>query len=130
MITKLTKSEMQVMQLLWKADKAMSCSQIVEASDDKTWKDSYVHSLVKSLMKKKMVRIADFELISRSYARMFEPIVTYNEYVLLSSFEDEELADAEKMAGFFKVYLKNTSSPELIAAIEKILRAEKKALNQ
>ena len=78
----LTKSEKQIMDLLWSVDKPLSCAEIVELSGDKTWKDSYVHSLIKSLLEKDVVKIDSFELISRSYARKFAPKVTKEEYYL------------------------------------------------
>lgn len=78
----LTKSEKQIMDLLWHVDKPLSCVEIIEMSGDKTWKDSYVHSLIKSLMKKNMVEITALELISRSYARKFAPKVTKEQYCL------------------------------------------------
>lgn len=78
----MTKSEKQVMDLLWSVDRPLSCTEIVELSGDKTWKDSYVHSLIKSLMKKGIVKIEAFELISRSYARKFSPKVTKQQYYL------------------------------------------------
>lgn len=78
----MTKSEKQVMDLLWSVDKPLSCTEIVELSEDKTWKDSYVHSLIKSLMKKGVVKIEAFELISRSYTRKFTPSLTKSEYIV------------------------------------------------
>ena len=76
----MTKSERQIMDLLWKSEQPLSCAEIVELSEDKTWKDSYVHSLIKSLMKKGIVKIQTFELISRSYARKFAPAMSKSEY--------------------------------------------------
>ena len=78
----MTKSEKQVMDLLWSVDRPLSCTEIVELSGDKTWKDSYVHSLIRSLMKKGIVKIEAFELISRSYARKFIPSLTKSEYIV------------------------------------------------
>ena len=78
----LTKSEKQVMQLLWSAEKPLSCAEIVELSEEKTWKGSYVHALINSLMKKGLIKIDTFELISRSYARKFAPKITKPEYIV------------------------------------------------
>ena len=78
----LTKSEKQVMKLLWSIDRPLSCTEITELSGDKTWKDSYVHSLINSLMKKGLVKIESFELISRSYARKFAPKLSKPEYIV------------------------------------------------
>lgn len=124
MIKYMTNSEAQVMELLWKADRPLSCSEIVELSDDKTWKDSYVHSLIKSLMKKGIAKIETFELISRSYARKFAPKISYDAYVLLSGFTDEDLRDTDKMTGFFKTLWGYAGSEELKKNIREITAKE------
>ncbi len=105
MIQHMTKSEEQVMRLLWASDRPLSCTEIVELSEDKTWKDSYVHSLIKSLIKKDIVEIGAFELVSRSYARKFAPKISYDEYILLSGFTQEELKNKDRMLIFFKTYI-------------------------
>ncbi|MBQ3416580.1 MAG: BlaI/MecI/CopY family transcriptional regulator [Ruminococcus sp.] len=120
MIPKMTKSEEQIMNLLWSSDKPLSCAKIVELSEDKTWKDSYVHSLIKSLMKKDIVKIDSFELITRSYARKFAPKMTYNEYVLLSNFSEEDLHNAEKMTGLIITLLEYSESDLLRYNIKKL----------
>lgn len=76
----MTKSERQVMELLWQSDRPLSCTEIIEMSENKTWKDSYVQALIKTLMKKGIVKIETFELISRSYARKFAPAMSKSEY--------------------------------------------------
>ena len=121
MIENMTKSEEQVMSLLWKSDRPLSCTEIVELSEDKSWKDSYVHSLVKSLMKKGIVKIGAFELISRSYARKFEPKISYNEYVLLSGFSEGDFRDSKKMADFFLTFWDHSKSDELEKEINDII---------
>ena len=105
----MTDSEEQVMRLLWGSDAPLSCKEIVAKSKDKTWKDSYVHSILKSLIKKGIVSITAYELVSRSYARKFSPKITYHEYVLLSSFTEEELSDTQLMTAFLNTFLSYTS---------------------
>ena len=120
----MTKSEKQVMDLLWSVDKPLSCSEIVELSGDKTWKDSYVHSLIKSLMKKDMVEIAAFELISRSYARKFAPKVTKEEYYL-NEYLDEN--PENKMPALFAAFADSKADKESMEEIEGIIRNWKKS---
>lgn len=117
----MTNSEEQVMQLLWNSDRPLSCTEIVELSGDKTWKDSYVHSLIKSLIKKGIVKIVAFELISRSYARKFAPKLSRDEYVLLSSFSEEELKNPERMTELIKTVLKHTDAQKLKDTLKDIL---------
>lgn len=118
MLKHMTNSEEQVMKLLWESDKPLSCTEIVELSPDKTWKDSYVHSLIKSLIKKNLVKIGSFELVSRSYARKFSPTYNYNEYILLSSFSDDDLRDADKMIEFYQVFLSLAGTDRVQAYIQ------------
>lgn len=126
---RMTKSEKQVMDLLWHTDKPLSCTEIVQMSPDKTWMDSYVHSLLKSLMKKGIVKVDSFELVSRSYARKFAPACSFEHYHMHSSFTDEELADPEVLKNFLKAALDKTDSIEDVNRIEEILKSslEKRA---
>ena len=120
----LTKSEKQIMNLLWSVDRPLSCSEIVELSGEKTWKDSYVHSLIKSLMKKDVVQIEGFELISRSYARKFSPRLTKEEFFLREYLEDNS---ENGMPGLFSAYLNSLANAEEIKDIEAQIKKWKKA---
>ena len=115
----LTKSEKQIMDLLWNVDRPLSCVEIVELSDDKTWKDSYVHSLIKSLMKKEIVEIAAFELISRSYARKFVPKVSKEEYCLQEYLQENP---DNSMLKLFTAYADHSEDKEEMQQIEAIIK--------
>ncbi len=121
MIKHMTNSEEQVMRLLWQSDRPLSCTEITELSVDKTWKDSYVHSLIKSLIKKGIVKIDSFELVSRSYARKFAPQISYDEYVLLSGFSQEALNNVERMYDFILTILEHSDTEKLKSYIRKKL---------
>ena len=119
----LTKSEKQIMDLLWSVDRPLSCSEIVELSGDKTWKDSYVHSLIKSLMKKDVVKIEAFELISRSYARKFMPKLTKEEYCLREYLGENS---ENNMVKLFAAYADNYADADSMKEIEAIIKKWKK----
>ena len=74
--TALTKSESEVMYLLWHTDRALSAAEMVALSPQKTWKDSYIHLMVNSLLKKGMITPAGFVKTFRNYARTFAPCMT------------------------------------------------------
>ena len=42
-IPRITNSEMQILEVLWDEGEALTSSEIVEVSDDRTWKSSSVH---------------------------------------------------------------------------------------
>ena len=60
-IPRITNSEMQILEVLWDEGEALTSSEIVEVSDDRTWKSSSVHLLLNSLLKKNFVRVAGFK---------------------------------------------------------------------
>ena len=82
--TALTKSESEVMYLLWHTDRALSAAEMVALSPQKTWKDSYIHLMVNSLLKKGMITPAGFVKTFRNYARTFAPCMTEEEYASYS----------------------------------------------
>lgn len=115
----MTKSEKQVMDLLWSTDQPLSCAEIVELSSDKTWKDSYVHSLIKSLMKKGVVKIASYELVSRSYARKFAPQVTKEMYYLNEYLQE---SPENKMPALFAAFVDTDPDEATMNEIEQIIK--------
>jgi len=121
----LTKSEKQIMDLLWSVNRPLSCSEIVELSGDKTWKDSYVHSLIKSLMKKDVVEIQAFELISRSYARKFSPKLTKEAFYLREYLEEDP--DNNTMLKLFKAYAEAARDAQEMKDIEAVIKKWKKS---
>ena len=46
----LTKSEMQIMDVLWASDIPLSRSDLLDRSEQKSWKDSSVHILLNGLL--------------------------------------------------------------------------------
>ena len=72
----LTKSEHEIMNLLWHVDKPLTASEIIEQSTDKTWKDSYIHLLINSLLDKEMIRAEGFAKTTKNYARTFVAAVS------------------------------------------------------
>ena len=46
----LTKSEMEIMDVLWESSQPLSRSDLLERSKEKTWKDSSVHILLNGLL--------------------------------------------------------------------------------
>lgn len=76
----LTKSEMQIMDVFWDAEEALSRSDLLERSEDKSWKDSSVHILLNGLLQKNMIREVGFVKRSKTYGRTFLPNMSREEY--------------------------------------------------
>ena len=101
----LTKSEMEIMDVLWDAGEALSRSDLLERSQDKRWKDSSVHILLNGLLQKNAIREAGFVRRSKTYGRTFEPTMTREEYFAMTVYS-------------------HRCKPSIVGLIEALLRRE------
>lgn len=76
----LTKSELEIMDVLWGAESPLSRADLLERSEEKNWKDSSVHILLNGLLQKEAIREAGFVKRSKTYGRTFAPTMTREQY--------------------------------------------------
>ena len=76
----LTKSEMEIMDVLWASKSPLSRADLLARSEEKTWKDSSVHILLNGLLQKEAIREAGLVKRSKTYGRVFAPTLTREEY--------------------------------------------------
>lgn len=76
----LTKSETEIMDVFWEANTPLSRSDLLEHSEDKSWKDSSVHILLNGLLAKQAFREAGFVKCGKTYGRVFLPTMTREAY--------------------------------------------------
>lgn len=76
----LTKSELEIMDVLWGSDKPMSRADLLARSEEKTWKDSSVHILLNGLLQKGAIAEAGLVKRSKTFGRVFSPTLTREEY--------------------------------------------------
>lgn len=98
----LTKSEMEIMDVLWAAQTPMSRSDLLERGEEKTWKDSSVHILLNGLLQKGAIREAGFVRRSKTYGRTFIPTMTREEYFASTIFSHRHKPE---MVGLFAALL-------------------------
>ena len=101
----LTKSEMEIMDVLWEAGKPLSRSDLLERSEEKTWKDSSVHILLNGLLQKNAIQEAGLVKRSKTYGRVFVPTLTREEY-------------------FASTIFYHRHKPEIVGLFEALLRRE------
>ena len=76
----LTRSEMEIMDVFWAAQTPLSRSDLLERSEEKSWKDSSVHILLNGMLSKGVISEAGFVKRSKTYGRTFVPTLTREEY--------------------------------------------------
>ena len=116
----LTKSEMQIMDVLWAAVAPLSRSDLLERSEQKSWKDSSVHILLNGLLQKGVIREAGFVKRSKTYGRTFEPTLTREEYFATTIYSHANKPD---IVDLFAALLKREDiTTDQLSKMEDLLR--------
>lgn len=99
----LTRSEMQIMDVLWEAGQPLSRADLLAHEDGKSWKDSSVHILLNGLLQKEAICEAGFVKRSKTYGRTFSPTMTREEYFASTIFSHRYQPD---IVGLLEALLK------------------------
>ena len=126
MKTRLTKSELDVMEVLWDEGEALTSAEIIQKSKEKEWKDSSVHLLINSLLKKKVVTVAGFKKTTKNYARTFVPVEGKEQFLVGQVIDNKITSDAKKR--IYSYIIEKENNPEMIKYVEKLLEERKKEL--
>ncbi|MCR5777722.1 MAG: BlaI/MecI/CopY family transcriptional regulator [Lachnospiraceae bacterium] len=78
----LTKSEMEIMQTFWKNEGALSLNELIEASPNRCWKDRSGFSIIKSLLKKGLLKEDGFVHSGKTIARTFSPNISCTDFMI------------------------------------------------
>lgn len=116
----LTKSEMEIMDVLWGAGVPLSRADLLEHSEEKTWKDSSVHILLNGLLQKGAIREAGFVKRSKTYGRTFAPTLTREEYFATTIFSHRH---KPQIVGLFEALLgREDITGEELSQIKDLIR--------
>lgn len=99
----LTKSEMEIMDVLWGSEKPLSRADLLAQSAEKTWKDSSVHILLNGLLQKGAIQEAGLVKRSKTYGRIFSPTLTREEYFATTIFSHRH---KPQIVGLFEALLR------------------------
>ena len=99
----LTKSELEIMNVLWDAGRPLTRGEILELSVDKKWKDNSIHILLNRLLAKGAIAEGGFTRSGKSYGRLYEPQISGEEYYAGSVFA----VSRERLGMLFDALLKS-----------------------
>ena len=119
-IPRITNSEMQILEVLWDEGEALTSSEIVEVSDDRT--SSSVHLLLNSLLKKNFVQVAGFKKTTKNYARTFEPSMTREEYSM-KQLQQEKKKNTRVFSGLFNTFVSEEISSESLEELSNLIES-------
>ena len=120
----LTKSEMEIMDVLWASDVPLSRADLLARSEEKTWKDSSVHILLNGLLAKGAIREAGVVKRSKTYGRTFAPTLTREEYFATTIFSHRH---KPQITGLFAALLQREDiTPEQLNEIAALVENRRK----
>lgn len=79
---KLTKSEWEIMGILWEAGRPLTRGEILEDPGERGWKDSSLHILLNSMLEKGAIQVAGYQKTGSHYGRTFAPAFTQGQYAV------------------------------------------------
>ena len=120
----LTRSEMEIMDVLWEAGVPLSRSDLLAHSEEKTWKDSSVHILLNGLLQKGAIQEAGLVKRSKTYGRVFSPTLTREEYFATTIFSHRH---KPQIIGLFEALLRREDiTQEELAQIAEMVQNKQK----
>ena len=125
-IMELTKSELEVMNVLWQANRPLSRSEILVLSTSKTWKDSSIHILLNGLLNKNAIKEAGYVRSGKTFGRLYAANISCQEYYAKNVFAG---SSKEVLPMLFSALIQSDGiSPELINELEDMLEKRKREL--
>ena len=119
----LTRSEMEIMDVLWESGVPMSRADLLARSEEKTWKDSSVHILLNGLLQKGAIQEAGLVKRIKTYGRVFAPTLTREEYFATTIFSHRHKPE---IVGLFAALLKRDDiTPADLDTIEALIQAKR-----
>lgn len=116
----LTRSEMEIMDVMWESGVPMSRADLLARSEEKTWKDSSVHILLNGLLQKGAIQEAGLVKRIKTYGRVFVPTMTREEYFANTIFSHRYKPE---IVGLFAALLQRDDiTPADIDAIEALIQ--------
>ena len=124
---KLTKSENEIMELMWAEGRPLSRSEIIELTPDRTWKPASIHILLNSMLEKNAIEVAGFVQSTKNYARTFVPTVTADEYAIMQV-KHSSAFNQKSIPYLMSALIEDTDDRGVLDELEEILREKKEKL--
>ena len=131
-IEKLTKSELEILTVLWSSDRPLSRAEILDRSPKRSWKESSIHLLLNHLIEKRMIRVNGFAKSGSHYGRTYSPLLSEAEYLAaqiqqIESFQADQAGTVSCHSQLFSALLDDSElTDETYQELERLLQ-EKRA---
>lgn len=127
----LSKSEYEVLTLLWSENRGLTAVEINELVKDKSWKDTSIHLILTNMLEKNAVIVDGMVRSGRTYSRVFKAALTPEDYSLMQVKQNASFAKdkSSAMANLFVSLINSEEiNAEAINKIEALIKKKKEAL--
>ncbi len=77
-----TGNELEIMELLWREERPLSRSEIIELTPERSWSERSIHILLNSLLEKQAIEVGGFVRTNKNYGRTFVPLIAREDYIV------------------------------------------------
>ncbi|MCD8398868.1 MAG: BlaI/MecI/CopY family transcriptional regulator [Lachnospiraceae bacterium] len=123
----LTKSEREIMDLLWNTDRPLTATEIVNLTPERTWKKSYIHLLINSLIDKNLIKSETLVRTGRNFGRAFVAVDTQEEFEIRQITSTRNFSE-NSVPALVSVLMESVSAPAVLDQLERILQEKKELL--
>lgn len=124
---RLTRSENEIMELMWKEGHPLSRSEIIELTPERTWKPSSIHILLNSMLDKKAIEVAGFVQSTKNYARTFTPCVSADSYAVMQ-IRNSPVFSEQSVPKLLSALVEDVTAMSVLDQLEKIVQNRKQEL--
>jgi Penicillinase repressor. len=117
---KLTKSEYELMKILWDKKCPMAKYEILEASINYKWKENYLKKMIHILIDKGAIKAVGKIQVVKNYARLYVPTILEDEYNI-SQYPIHSVTVVAGLVGGIYAEADEGEKEKLIMELEKIV---------
>ena len=127
----LSKSEYDVLSLLWSENRGLTAVEINKLVKDKSWVNTSIHLILTNMLDKCVVEVDGMVRSGRTYSRIFKAAVTPEEYSLMQVKQNTSFA-SDKNSAMTNLVVSLIDSEEInmetIGKIEALIKKKREAL--
>lgn len=125
---RLTKSELEIMEVLWQENRPLSRGFIISHAPHRSWKDSSIHILLNSMLDKGAIEIVGFEQTGRRIARTFLPTISPDEYYVMQ-IKCRNIYTRESLPNLISALIADDVDDQLLDKLIQVIQERKEKLH-
>jgi len=126
----LTKNEIEIMEVLWSENRPLSGTEIIELSPTRSWNESSIFILTRSLLKKNAIEIDGFVRSQTNYGRAFVPTLSADEYAIMQINVSRKERNLSVTNLIFGIIDTEEIDSAVIDELERLLKEKKRELEE